>query len=172
MSTVRSFPDRSVLSKHFAYNPETGVFSYARDFRRFKKGDAAGTDHGSGYIQIFFGGGKFYAHRLAWWIVNGEIPEGMQIDHIDCNRQNNAIGNLRLARRSEQQRNKVARSDNRSGLKGAIYNSRPGRRKHWRSCIKVDGKTIDLGWFFTAEDAHAAYVAAARAHHGSFARVE
>lgn len=171
MMQHRELPTPDAIAKCFSYDPGDGLFRYARDFRHRKRGDLAGVTHVSGYVQIFVSGKRFYAHRLAWSIVNGPIPDGMEIDHIDGVKSNNAICNLRLASRSEQQRNKPVRSDNRAGLKGAIYNCRPGRRKHWHSCITVNGKTEHLGWFYTAEEASAAYTAEARRLHGQFVRL-
>jgi hypothetical protein len=110
------------------------------------------------------------AHRLAWVYVHGSIPDGMEIDHKDCDPTNNRLDNLRLATSSQQKQNKRVQSNNRAGLKGAYYHAcRTGKK--WRSQIKVGQRLIFLGYFHTAEEAHEAYAAAAAEHFGEFARV-
>jgi hypothetical protein len=100
--------------------------------------------------------------------MHGLTIGGAEIDHIDGNPLNNAISNLRLATKTQQQQNTRVRARNRSGLKGAIYHT---DRKVWTSRIKVDGKRIFLGTFHTAEEAHDAYCEAATKYFGTFARV-
>lgn len=64
---------------------------------RAKKGQRAGSLDNHGYYYVKIDGVKYKAHRLVWAIVNGEIPDGMSIDHIDRNTKNNALENLRIA---------------------------------------------------------------------------
>jgi hypothetical protein len=109
------------------------------------------------------------AHRLAWIYMYGPTIGGAEIDHIDGNPANNAIANLRLATSRQQKQNKRAQSNNRSGLKGAYYHA-CHKGKKWRSQIKVGDVLIFLGYFHTAEEAHAAYGEAALDYFGEFAR--
>lgn len=122
------------------------------------------------YIRIKVPGYKqIGAHRLAWIYVHGLTIGGAEVDHKDCNPSNNAIDNLRLATSVEQKRNKRVQSNNKAGLKGAYYHAcRAGKK--WRSQIKVGEDLIFLGYFQTAEEAHAAYGEAAAKHFGEFAR--
>lgn len=115
------------------------------------------------------GVGQFMAHRLAWVCVHGCLPDDAEVDHIDCNPSNNAISNLRLATSSQQKQNKKAQSNNRSGLKGAMYHA-AHKGKKWRSQIKVGDKVVFLGYFHTAREAHEAYARAASDYFGEFAR--
>lgn len=56
-----------------------------------------GTPTGKGYLQTRVHGRKLYNHKIIWIMHNGEVPEGMKVDHKDVSKDNNRIGNLRLA---------------------------------------------------------------------------
>lgn len=96
------------------------------------------------------------AHRLAWKMFYGAEPFG-QVDHIDGNRDNNKIINLRLANQSENSQNqKKARADNKSGFLGVSTRSN-GR---FSATIGIGRKRIHLGTYSSPEDAHKAYLQA------------
>jgi len=91
----------------------------------------------------------------------------MDVDHIDTNGLNNRRSNLRVATRSQNLCNRGACETNTSGFKGVK------RRKdcnRWTAQIQLNGKYRYIGIFRTAQDAHAAYVAASKELHGEFAR--
>lgn len=69
----------------------------------------------NGYLRVNFANGHHSIHRLIWETFNGEIPDGMVIDHIDGNRSNNALSNLRLVTQSENMNNAQ-----RNGHKGQV----------------------------------------------------
>lgn len=107
--------------------------------------------------------GTFVAlHRLLT-----ACPPGMVVDHVDGDPRNNCRANLRLCSQAENLRNRKRAKSNRSGFKG-VY--RDSSSSSFRAEIKIDGKRFRLGSFPTAEQAHAAYVAASHQHHGAFAR--
>jgi HNH endonuclease len=144
------------------YDPNTGRFIWRSDQKRKPKpGAVAGCDDGSGYVRISIDGSLYRAHRLAWLFTYGQWPKN-DIDHIDCNRSNNAITNLRDATRSiNLQNQRRARSDNKSsGLLGVYKDA--GR---WKSKIRVGEDVVLLGRFDTSEEAHKAYVQAKRKLH-------
>jgi len=91
----------------------------------------------------------------------GSLPADMQIDHINGNRSDNRIANLRLAEPSENQQN-YRGGYGVSGKTGAIWNSTRGL---YESRIRVNGKQLFLGYFENAEDAHRAYLAAKQSLH-------
>jgi hypothetical protein len=106
----------------------------------------------------------FYLHRIVWSMLKGEIPQGMEIDHINGNTLDNRIENLRVATRSQNVRNSVGCS--KLGLpKGVRINKR-------RFCARImcDRKYYHLGSFKTIEEASNAYNEAAKRLHGEFAR--
>lgn len=172
MKPFRPMPPVRLLHELLRYNHHTGDFTCKVDPRLGRKrvGLRAGTQRKTGYIYIGISGyDQLAAHRLAWAYVHGAIPDDVEIDHIDGNPANNAIANLRLATSSQQKQNKGAQSNNRSGMKGAYYHAcRKGKK--WRSQIKVDGRFVFLGYFYTAEEAHAAYAEACVRYFGEFAR--
>lgn len=121
------------------------------------------SDHA---IVVMVDGVLHGVHRLIWIWHNESIPIGMNIHHINDNRFDNRIENLRLANVSDSIRSAGFRKSNTSGLKGAVLSVRNGK---WRACIKVNKVQKHLGAFDSKEDAHAAYCAAAVKFHGEFA---
>lgn len=110
---------------------------------------------------------KLYsAHRIIWTMVNGEIPTGLMIDHVNGNPFDNQLANLRLATNAENLRNRGKNTNNACGLKG-VTQMRGGR---WMARININGVKTHIGTFDTKDLAHAAYCTAAKIHHGQFAR--
>lgn len=72
---------------------------------RIKIHGRAGTLGKDGYWTVQIKGKKLAAHRVLWWLLNGDIPVGQCIDHIDGNRGNNKPENLRLATRCQNNQN-------------------------------------------------------------------
>lgn len=133
------------------------------------RGKAAGTRLKNGYwhICVSVNGVKrrFLAHRLAWFLAHGRWPEE-DIDHINGDRSDNRIANLREASRSENLQNAAMRSDNTSGVKGVYFNKARGK---WQAYIRLDGKQAYLGIFTELADASLAIHEAREKHHGTFA---
>lgn len=86
--------------------------------KNVSKGDVAGGIGNSGYYQVRVSGRLTLVHRVIWELLNGEIPDGMFIDHIDQNKLNNDIQNLRLVTKAGNNRNQKLRSDSSSGVVG------------------------------------------------------
>jgi len=142
------------------YCPETGIFTRAitTGYRGIHKaGDVVGTTRPNGYVYVGIERRQYAAHRLAWVIMHGKWPSA-DIDHIDGNRNNNKFTNLREATRSENNQNiRKARKHNVSNLLGVSFRK---DTKKFQSRIVIDGKTIRLGCFHFAEEAHLAYLKA------------
>ncbi len=89
---------------------------------------------------------KVGLHRRAWEQVNGPIPEGMQIDHINGDRYDNSPSNLRLVSQQENNKNKAVYRNNTAGITGLTLD-----RGKWKAQVKVSGKLLNLGryadWF-------------------------
>lgn len=147
------------------YDPDTGHFTWlVYKGARAKPGDRAGTAHNKGYVSIIIDDVAILAHRLAWFYTYGEWPK--EIDHINSDRSDNRLANLRKATKAQNAQNVAGFSTNRSGFKGVgLHNGR------WRARIRANGRTHWLGHFPTKEDAYAAYCDAANRLHGEFARV-
>lgn len=148
------------VTEKLDYNPATGEFVWKRTLGTSIAGRVAGQVSSWGYIRIPLFGRKHSAHRLVWLLEHGALPD-MQIDHIDGNKKNNSIGNLRLVTPSLNQLcNTKPRSNNVTGFVGVS----PDRGGRFKSQIKLDGKSYFLGSFRSAGEAHAAYSSARAAH--------
>lgn len=146
----------------FDYNPETGELLWKKS-KMMKYGSIAGCrDNSTGYIRVHCGGKNHLAHRVVYLWVHGRLPE--VIDHINGNRSDNRIDNLREADWAKNNWNR-RRYDGQK-LKGANYC--PGRRK-WRPTIAYNGSIITLGGYDDEISAAIAYNIAASHLCGEFA---
>ena len=158
---------QSDLKILFEYNPETGVF-----IRKVKTaiatnvGDEAGYLNKQGYVQMRVFGKTYQAHSLAWLYVFGDFPA--LIDHIDGNRSNNAIENLRVANHSINGFNREKKSESSSVFKGVLWSK---KYRKWESKITALGKRRHLGYFISEQEAAHAYNKSAIALHGEYARL-
>jgi hypothetical protein len=143
-----------------SYDPLTGVFVWKRGRA---KGQEAGWRHGKGYRTIRVDRRSYLAHRLAWLFVTGEWPT--QIDHINGDRADNRIENLREATPTQNMCNRKE-GWGVSGFKGVVRN-KTGHK--WVAQIRFQNTLHRLGTFASREAAHEAYKAAAAKMHGEFA---
>jgi hypothetical protein len=183
---VKNLPSVDYLRDCFTYDPATGELYWKHRPQKHFKGllplrdwlawnkKFAGKIAGKISVGRMNGRHKYWlvcldykmylAHRIAWKLTTGDEPPET-IDHADHNSLNNRWTNLRPATRSEQQCNRPPPKHNTSGHKGVhLHHSR------WRARISVNGIDYSLGVFDTAEEAAAAYKAAARKLHGKFFR--
>jgi len=151
------------LRELLEYAPETGLFYWRKHRGGVAAGQGAGSAHSGGYRLIVIDGIHHYAHRLAWLHVHGEDPK-QEIDHINGIRTDNRIANLRQCSRRENARNKRRQN---SRFKGVVLRPASGK---WCAQIGLNGRSVYLGIYDTAEAAAAAYDAAARRHFQDFAR--
>lgn len=144
---------RSILH----YDPATGIFTLkVGSANQVKAGNIAGSPTGLGYLQIKLQSRNYKAHRLAWLYVYGEWPED-QLDHINRNRSDNRIANLRDVSHKQNGQNRSKRSDNTSGHPGICWHKQNSK---WRARIKHNQKLTHLGYFENLEEAIAARKAA------------
>jgi hypothetical protein len=142
------------LSSVLDYNPKTGAL-------KWKSGEKADRPHPNGYLRVNVCGVGLLAHRLAWFLTYGYWPK--EIDHINHDKADNRIRNLRECTRSENQCSR-RKYQSASPLKGAHK-----FRDKWKAQIRFAGHQIYLGVFKTDHEAHAAYWQAASLMHGDFA---
>jgi hypothetical protein len=141
---------QSKLRELLDYNETTGIFIWKYPVSiRIKVGSEAGCKCSDGYIRIRIYGNLYLAHRLAWLYKFGKFPP-IDIDHINRNRIDNRISNLRSANRSMNMKNGNIRKDNKSGTKGVSWNN---ERKKWQVMIASGGKYKFVGRFSKKEDA-------------------
>lgn len=149
------------------YDPETGAIKWLEDRNGGSKAGAiAGCILADGYRQIMLGRKRYLAHRLAWLYVTGEWPDG-EVDHINGDRDDNRLANLRLATHAENQKNYPKPRTNTSGVKGVHWSASRGK---WIAKICVNYRRIFLGQFDDINEAAAAYAAASAQYHGEFGR--
>lgn len=139
------------LKDNFNYNYKTGELSWIYASKRggFKAGRICNCLDVHGYIQINFNGKIYKGHRLVWLYVNGEFPDN-QIDHINHNRADNRIENLRCVNNFENHLNRPLQSNNKYGIAGIYLNKRVNR---YYAYITYKGKRINLGGFKTVDEA-------------------
>lgn len=154
------------LRRILKYDPETGVFTWAeKTSRKVLVGSVAGGRNVAGYTVIGIGGKTHYAHRLAFIYMTGSAPD--LIDHRDGDRSNNSWSNLRPANSQQNILNAKLAASNTSGFKGVSWHKGAGK---WSAYIILDDRKHHLGLFEDAEDAHRAYLDAARKAQPEFVR--
>jgi len=130
-----------------------------------KTGKKAGTLHHTGYIQICVNQKLHNAHRLMFMLHHGWVPE--VIDHVDGNRANNKIDNLRTATWSQNLQNMKLRPTNKSGCKNVSWSS---TKQKWVVQLSIGGRQTNLGRFDDLELADLVATEARNKYHGAFAR--
>lgn len=118
-----------------------------------------------GYPQKRAGGTTVRVHRLVWEQAHGPIPAGMVIDHINGDKRDNRLENLRLASKAQNAINSGTPRNSTTGVRGVAL-----KRGKYRAYLTVSGTQHTLGTFATLEEAAEARRGAERAHFGSFAR--
>ncbi len=111
--------------------------------RKGDKGSVAGCIHkGTGYVHVKIKEKSFKAHRLVFLLHHGYMPD--IIDHIDGDKTNNRIENLRAATKAENCQNQKIRSTNKSGIKGVSFNK---TYKKWSVNICRNYKIMHIGMY-------------------------
>ena len=137
------------------YDSDTGDFTRRVSVcGRGMAGKVTGTTTVHGYIRVGIDGRSYAAHRLAWLFVHGRWPE-YQIDHVNGDRADNRLRNLREVTSRQNCQNLRCHREGR--LPGAIRDRRLGI---WKASIKVGGRRVHIGVFPNAEEASRAYLKA------------
>lgn len=166
---ANQLPALDEVAKRFTYNPVTGDLIWNIDrTRSIKAGSVAGSVHKvTGYRYLRINGVEYAAHRVAWLLATGESLEpSVQIDHVNGDKDDNRICNLRKCGGTQNSHNSRRRTDNKSGVKGVHWLSRIQR---WRAQIGLKGKIIHIGDYRTREEAAQNIKIAREALHGEFA---
>jgi HNH endonuclease/AP2 domain len=149
---------------NLSYCADTGELRWKRSKKGIAAGSIAGCLTKRGYVRLGIGQTMYQAHRICWLMARGPIGD-LFIDHINGNRSDNRLSNLRLCTNGQNIANAKRFSTNKCGLKGVSK-----KRNRYRAEIRNQGRLFHLGTFDTAEQAHAAYCQAASKLHGEFAR--
>lgn len=127
--------------KSLEYNKETGKI--------FRNGREAGYINYYGYRVISVNGKRYLAHHLVWFLEFNRFPIN-QLDHINHNRSDNRIDNLREVSNQENNQNCSRKITNKSGYTGISWDKVNNK---WRSSIFYNGKSYNLGRYNLLEDA-------------------
>lgn len=119
------------------YNLETG------EFFRLKGGTKTGSKNSAGYLTVSIKRKNYYAHRIAWLICNNKMPK--IIDHINCDKSDNRISNLRIATKSQNGSNRSSAYSS-TGFRGVYFQSNTNK-------YRVRIKNIHFGYFDNINDA-------------------
>ena len=126
----------------------------------------AGSIHKTGYRHITWMGKVHKAHRLIFMLHHGYLPP--EVDHINGDRQDNRLENLRPATRSQNQCNRGILASNTSGYPGVSWHK---HSKAWLVRVMKDGKSKIIGYFKDLELAGLVSAEARSLYHGSYAKV-
>ena len=144
---------RAQLIEQFDLDPETGFIA--------RKNRAPNEKLEGGYVRYFVNGKRYLGHRLMWLYVYGDFPVE-DIDHINRNRSDNRICNLRLVSAAENKQNQNLYKNNSSGYRGVRIYKPSGK---WVAVIKANCKRFHLGYFKTQDEAIAMYESARKKLH-------
>jgi hypothetical protein len=163
---MKQQPTIDELKAVMEYESESGrlLWTVSRNSHggKVKPGEPVGSANGVGYLETRVNGYRTYVHRIAWALYHGTWPRG-HIDHIDGDKLNNRIANLRdVTQRVNNENQRKVRSDNTSGFPGVQWRS---DKKRWCALIQVNGKRMRRGGYDTPEEAHEAYLQAKRELH-------
>ena len=136
---------KNLLDRLFIYDPKTGLVTRkVRTSNNVNIGDVVGSAHNMGYLTVQINKKVYLLHRIIWFMVYGKFPEN-DIDHINGDRSDNRLSNLRDVCHKENLKNKRRQKNNKSGVVGVGWYNKLGK---WKACIMVDGRTIHLGYFY------------------------
>ena len=147
------------FSDHLEYKDGLLFWKTRKQGRPLSK--IAGSVGAGGYLKVNFFGRNYLSHRIIYEMHKGKIPTGMFVDHIDRNRKNNKIENLRLATKKENNRNN-------SAIGFSFVKDKKQIKKPWQARIRFENKLNHLGYYETIVDARAAYLRARKQLFGEF----
>jgi hypothetical protein len=154
--------DYEIAKSLFDY--QDGFLVWKKSAGTIKTGKKVESVSNRGYVVVQVGGKRYLAHRIIWLLLNGQMP--VMIDHIDGNKQNNLIENLREVDNTLNHWNERKRTTNKSGHKGVWWHK---QSKRWEAACRVSGKQITIGRFERIEDAVEAVRKFREQQHGKYA---
>lgn len=155
-----------IIDQSFQYDNGDLIWIGKNSARR-KAGQIVGTVGSHGYLSTWFGGKHLLVHRIIYFLHHKNVFDSkITIDHIDGNRLNNKIENLRLASYSENQSNKKL-TRNTSGAKNVCWDK---ATEKWRVRVNFEKKRNEIGLFLNFDEAVKAASEARKKIHKQFAR--
>jgi hypothetical protein len=149
----------------FSYDPATGELHWRYSHNKAKAGAVVGAITPHGYRLTSIDKKRYYVHRLVWLIHHGQFPR--LLDHINRNRSDNRIENLRAATQAQNMQNTRLQKNNTSGVKGISWSK--SRRKFEVAYTDKQGRYRHVGRFPCLATAMIARAFAVIGEHGEFA---
>ena len=141
-----------------------GSLVWKKSWGKIKAGTQVVSVSNRGYVVVQLNRKRYLAHRIIWLLVYGKMP--IMVDHIDGNKQNNRIENLREVDNTLNHWNERRRSTNKSGHKGVWWHK---QSKRWEAACRANGKQVTIGRFERIEDAVEAVKQFREQQHGQYA---
>lgn len=139
-------PTQSQLREQLFYDFKEGLLiPKTRPGRNLRKAP--------GKVSLRIGGHQYHMHRLVWAYFNGDIPEGWMVTHVDNDKTNNHVQNLKLKPHSEISH--AATRNNRTGYRG-VFRCDP-KADRYKAVIRRAGRSYHLGCFDSPMAAAYAY---------------
>lgn len=136
------------IRDYLHYDPDSGKLYWIKPKSNVNKvGDLAGNKVKSGYLALMYNGQTHYCHRIAWYLYHDEWPE-KHLDHIDRDKTNNKITNLREVSHRRNCHNKEV-------FNGGVYFS--SQKNKWHSQIRLGKIKKHLGFYSDKSIAQKAY---------------
>lgn len=152
------------LIKEYLYYHNGLFYRIKKTYKSVQYGELKLNMSGSGYLDAFIFNKHIGIHRLTFLWFRGWLPE--EVDHIDLNKLNNDISNLRAADKAKNAQNRKAKSGKTSKYKGVSLIRKSGK---WLATIQIHRKSINLGSFINERSAALKYIQAAKLAYGEFA---
>jgi hypothetical protein len=149
MEMTKKMLSQDKLKSLLQYDKDTGYFYWKQNRQKVKIGNVAGHNAKNGYCYIMIDGKSYRSHRLVWLYVYGNFPKH-QIDHINRNKLDNRLENLREASKEINARNKGLRKTNKSGVTGVYWSKTCGK---WIAKISALEKSYTIGRYDNFYDA-------------------
>ncbi|MBS9489452.1 HNH endonuclease [Citrobacter braakii] len=159
----REMPDAEWLKETICYRD--GVLSFRKSRGGILAGSPLGYESPNGYLHVRLQGILYPVHRIVWKLHQGTDPEF--IDHVDGDKKNNNIHNLREVTRTQNNRNASLSKANTTGFTGVTFAKREGM---YRAEIYAEGKRKSLGYYSKIKDAVLAYNSACDELHGEYGK--
>ena len=144
------------------------IYEDGEIYRRSNPESPVGNLSYDGYLSTSVNGKIEGVHRIVWKMFNGEIPDGLSVDHINGITWDNHIENLRVCTHQQNHFNRGKQANNKSGYKGVCWHKQKGK---WVAQIKIEGRNKFLGFFDNPETAYKVYCEKAILHYGEYAKL-
>jgi hypothetical protein len=157
MTKYMPLPPLGYVQEHLRYDPDTGLFWWRKPKlgrSLFEPAGCSKKSHQYGRIKIKEN--IYIMHRIAWFLYYKQDPGPLQIDHIDRDKKNNKISNLRLVTNQQNCFNVGTRSNSTSGVTGVCWHK---NKKKWQAYGQLSRSQQYLGTFDSKDDAIAARAA-------------